>query len=86
MILRNHGLLVVGGNVADAFLSMYVLETACQIQLAAQSGGSELIHIGQAIIDDSARTLAAVTKGMFGGIAWPALLRRLDRKDPSFRE
>ncbi len=85
-ILRNHGLLVVGHSVADAFLSMYILETACQIQLAAQSGGSELIHVGQAIIDDTARTAAAATRGMGGNIAWPALLRRLDREDPSFRE
>ena len=86
LILRNHGLLVVGGNVADAFLLMYILETACQVQLAAQSGGSELIHIDQAIIDDTARTAATATQGMFGGIAWPALLRRLDRQDPSFRK
>jgi len=65
---------------------MYILETACQVQLAAQSGGVELTYIGQSIIDDTARTAAAATKGMFGGIAWPALLRRLDREDPSFRE
>jgi len=86
LILRNHGLLVVGGTVADAFLLMYLLETACQVQLAAQSGGSELILIDQAIIDGTARSLATATKGMLGGIAWPALLRRLDRKDPSFRK
>ena len=86
LILRNHGLLVVGESVADAFLLMYFLETACQVQVAAQSGGSELILIDQSIVDGTARTLATATKGMFGGIAWPALLRRMDRKDPSFRE
>jgi len=76
----------VGGNVADAFLHMYFLETACQIQLAPQSGGSTLTHIDQSIIDDTTRTRAAATPGMFGGTPWPALLRRMDRKDPSFRE
>jgi ribulose-5-phosphate 4-epimerase/fuculose-1-phosphate aldolase len=85
-ILRNHGLLVVGPNAPDAFLRMYTLESACQIQLAAQSGGGELIPVGQDIIDDTARTVALATKGMGGKIAWPALLRRLDRESPSFRE
>jgi len=86
LILRNHGLLVVGETVADAFLLMYFLETACQVQVAAQGSGSELILIDQSIVDDSARTLGTATKGRLGGIAWPALLRRMDRKDPSFRE
>ena len=85
LILRNHGLLVVGGTIADAFLYTYILESACQIQVAAMAGNSELIHFDQAIIDDPARTSAAATKGMMGGIAWPALLRRLDREDASFR-
>ncbi len=43
LILRNHGLLTVGASIADAFLLMYVLETACQIQLLAQSTGGELV-------------------------------------------
>ena len=86
LILRNHGLLVVGGTIADAFLFMYNLESACQIQVAAMSGNSELIHFDQALIEDTGRTAQAATKGMFGGIAWPAMLRRLDRADTSFRD
>ncbi len=86
LILRNHGLLVVAGSVADAFLYLYNLESACQIQIAAMAGGGELVHVDQAIIDDTGRTIAAATQGMFGGIAWPALLRRLDREDASFRD
>ena len=39
LILRNHGLLTGGASIADAFLYMYLLETACQTQLMAQSGG-----------------------------------------------
>lgn len=85
LILRNHGLLVVDQGIPGAFLKMYVLETACQIQLAAQNGG-ELIEVGRDIIDDTKRTVASATRGMGGDIAWPALLRRLDRLDPSFRE
>jgi ribulose-5-phosphate 4-epimerase/fuculose-1-phosphate aldolase len=86
LVLRNHGLLVVGETIADAFLFMYNLESACQIQIAAMAGNSELIHFDQAIIDDTGRTTQAATKGMLGGIAWPALIRRLDKKDPSFRD
>lgn len=85
LILRNHGLLVVDQGIPGAFLKMYVLETACQIQLAAQNGG-ELIEVGRDIIDDTKRTVASATRGMGGDIAWPALLRRLDRLAPSFRE
>ena len=86
LVLRNHGLLVAAGSVADAFLFMYILESACQIQIAAMSGGRELIHFDQAIIDGTARTTQAATKGMFGGIAWPALIRRLEKRDPSYRD
>src|SRR5438552_3537995 len=44
LMLRNHGLLAVGRTVADAFLSMYIFETTCQIQLSAQAGG-ELVAV-----------------------------------------
>src|SRR5262245_12677143 len=45
LILRNHGLLTIGSNAADAFLGMYLLERACEIQLMAQAGGGELVEI-----------------------------------------
>src|SRR6476619_8124615 len=49
LILRNHGLLTVGPTVADAFLSMFLLERACRIQILAQSGGSKLVTIAKEI-------------------------------------
>ncbi|MDV6251857.1 class II aldolase/adducin family protein [Vibrio sp. EA2] len=84
LVLRNHGLLTVGKTVADAFLSMYALETTCQIQLAAQSGGNELIHIEPKIV--SSITEAVKTQGVDGSIVWPALLRKLDRIDPRYKD
>jgi len=84
MILRNHGLLTVGASVADAFLAMYTLETACQIQLAAQAGGGELIHVPQPIIDGVRQALKI--QGAGGALVWPSLLRKLDRVDPGFRD
>jgi ribulose-5-phosphate 4-epimerase/fuculose-1-phosphate aldolase len=84
-MLRNHGLLTVGETIADAFLFMYLFEATCMIQLRAQSGGNELIRIPQPILDGAVAQAKAVTKGLGGGLAWPGLLRKLDRIDSSFR-
>jgi ribulose-5-phosphate 4-epimerase/fuculose-1-phosphate aldolase len=86
LILRNHGLLTTGATVADAFLMMYALETACQIQVMAQSTGGELIQVPRPIVDGIKAQVEQVTKGMGSAIVWPGLLRKLDRKDPSFRD
>ena len=85
LMLRNHGLLTVGKTIADAFQAMYFFEAACTIQIRAQSGGGELISIPQAIIDGAVAQARAATKSLGGMLAWPGLLRRLDRKDSSFR-
>lgn len=85
LMLRNHGLLTVGRTIADAFLNMYVFEAACTIQVRAQSGGGELIAIPAAIISGAQQQAKAVTKSLGGMLAWPGLLRRLERKDPSYR-
>jgi len=86
MILRNHGLLTVGATIADAFLLMYVLETACQIQVMAQSSGGELIQVPSPIVEGIKAQAEQVTKGLGGALVWPGLLRKLDRLDSSFRE
>ncbi|MHB8668453.1 MAG: class II aldolase/adducin family protein [Burkholderiales bacterium] len=86
MMLRNHGLLTVGATIADAFVSMYLFEAACTIQVRAQAGGGELIAIHPRIIADAQAQATAGTRGLGGMLAWPALLRRLDRIDPSYRD
>ena len=86
LILRNHGLLTTGKTIADAFLFMYVLETACQIQLMAQSTGNNLIQVPQPIVDGIQAQAEQVTKGLMGDLVWPGLLRKLDRMDPSYKE
>ncbi|WP_428309971.1 class II aldolase/adducin family protein [Hydrocarboniphaga sp.] len=85
LMLRNHGLLTVGRSIADAFQSMYLFEAACMIQVRAQAGGGELLNIPQSIVDTAQDQARAVTRGQGAGLAWPGLLRRLDRIDPSFR-
>lgn len=85
LMLRNHGLLTAGPTIADAFQAMYFFETACMIQIRAQAGGGELLQIPQRIIDGAQRQAKAVTRGLAGNLAWPGLLRKLDRIDTSFR-
>src|SRR6266566_3642519 len=87
LILRNHGLLTVGETAAEAFVSMYYLETSCAIQVRAQSGGGELIPVPKDVLEDSYSRLqkAQTAGGGRGGLVWPGLLRRLERLDPSYR-
>ena len=85
LMLRNHGLLVVGSSIAEAFLLMYNFESTCQIQIAAQAGGS-LTQVDPRIIDGVGHAMRAQTDGLGGAFAWPAMLRKLDRTDSSYRD
>ena len=86
MILRNHGLLTCGRTMAEAFLAMYMLEAACRMQVLAQSGGKELVQIHPQIVAGIKAQAEIVTKGMGANLAFPALLRKLDRIDPSYKD
>lgn len=85
MLLRNHGLLTTGANVGEAFIRAYSLHRACEIQIAAQSSGAALITPPQVVRDKV--TAQSRPKGPIktNAIAWAALLRRVERHDPSFR-
>lgn len=83
VLLRNHGTLTLGTSVAQAFAYAYALERACEYQLAAMAGGTELVTLSQEIID----TVPKQT-GHFkfaGTLEWPALLTNLDKTDPSYK-
>lgn len=84
LMLRNHGLLTVGTSIADAFLSMYIFESTCQIQIAAQAGG-ELTTVDPQIVEGVADASRKQTGGMGGAFVWPAMLRKLERMDRSYR-
>ena len=85
LMLRNHGLLTVGPTVADAFLAMYIFEAACTIQIRAQSGGKELLQIPMAVLAGAQAQAKSATRSMGGALAWPGLLRMLDRIDTSYQ-
>ena len=84
LMLRNHGLLACGTSVADAFLSMYVFESACKIQIDAQAGG-ELTQVDPRIVQGVAEAMRVQTGGLGSQFVWPALLRKLDKTDPGYR-
>lgn len=87
MILRNHGLLTVGRTISDAFMSMYSLQRSCEIQIMAQAGGNqELVNIPRAVLATVPEYMRLVTRGAGTGIVWPALLRKMDRLDASYRD
>ena len=85
LMLRNHGLLTVGHSIAGAFLNMYVFESACQIQLAAQSGGAELTEVDPQILQGVAHAMKMQTGGIGAAFIWPSLIRKLDRVDTSYK-
>ena len=84
MILRNHGLLTCGETVAEAFLNMYILQRSCEVQVTAQAGGKQLIPIPQPILDGIQAMSKSVTRGAGAKLAWPGLLRKLDRVNPGY--
>lgn len=84
LMLRNHGLLTVGRSVAEAFVAMYLFETACTIQVRAL-GGAPVRRITPPILRGAQRQWDMVTHGAGAALAWPALLRKLDSQSPGFR-
>ncbi len=87
LILRNHGTLTAGDSVAKAFELMYFLEKACKIQILTESTGQELHSMSEEALNTALRDLLVVA-GANGAdnFTWPALLRKMDRLDQSFRE
>ena len=85
LMLRNHGLLTVADNIPDTFVYMYFFESACQVQVRALAGERELIPISQRVVANGFAQLHQGTLGGPGARAWPGLLRKLDRLDPSYR-
>ncbi len=88
MILRNHGTLTIGKNVAECFLRLYFLERACETQVAMLSAGRDNLNNPPQGTPEKvqAQTPPAGIGMVANALAWPALLRKLDRADTGFRQ
>ncbi|MCK5818498.1 MAG: class II aldolase/adducin family protein [Psychromonas sp.] len=85
MLLRNHGALTMGKTIGDAFMHMYDLVRACQIQLQVMSTEMKPIYVDQSIVDGIKTQAKIVHSGITGGQkAWPALMRKVQRECPGF--
>jgi ribulose-5-phosphate 4-epimerase/fuculose-1-phosphate aldolase len=86
LILRNHGLLTTGATIAEAFNAMHRLELSCKTQIAAMSCNTKLVDVPADVVEQTYQNYQPKTRRPFGLLDWPALLRKLDRTDPSFRD
>ena len=86
LVLRNHGLLVTGPSIPEAFSNIYRLELACRTQVDAMSSTTKLTLPSREIIEHTNYMYRPEVRRPYGILEWPALLRKLDRIDPSFRE
>ena len=82
MILRNHGTLALGKNVAEAFTNIYFLEKACSYQVRALSGNLELNYPSEESIETTRQQ--GEGREMAAALLWPAVKRKMERLDPSF--
>ena len=85
LVLRNHGVLTVGRSVGEAFNWMHRLELACRSQLAAMACNTPFKPVSQQVLEETWNNYQPGTRRPYGLMEWPALLRKLDRMDPSYR-
>ncbi len=86
MILRNHGLLTVGSSIAESFNNMFRLERACQLQVMTLSCNTEIRLPPNEVVKQTQDGFKPGVRRRWGLLEWPALLRKLDRVDPSYRD
>lgn len=86
MILRNHGLLTCGATIPECFNSMFWLKRACDLQVMMMSCNTEMVVPSQAVIEKTWLSYQPGVRRRFGVLEWPALLKELDRIDPSYRD
>jgi len=86
MFLRNHGLLVCGATVREAFERLYYIEMACKIQVDILSAGEEVILPSHDVCEKTARQYEENSDSILAGRDWVAVLRLLDQMSPDFRK
>jgi ribulose-5-phosphate 4-epimerase/fuculose-1-phosphate aldolase len=88
LILRNHGLLTCGRSVPEAFRYIYYLEMACKVQVDVLASGQKIIQPSEEVrrhtYNQWHQDDAGTRLDNYGTLEWPALVRMMERKDPSF--
>jgi ribulose-5-phosphate 4-epimerase/fuculose-1-phosphate aldolase len=89
LFLRNHGIISMGRTPGEAFMWCYRAERACRMQLAVQQAGAEVVPLPDAVIDETIERNRFLNSERgyrtIGVNEWPALRRKLDRMDPSYK-
>ena len=85
LILKNHGLLTTGATCGDAWLRLFFLERACTMQIKALAGGLKLNQVPNDVIELVTEQGHMASDDGIGQLAWPGLLRKLDKIDPSYK-
>jgi ribulose-5-phosphate 4-epimerase/fuculose-1-phosphate aldolase len=86
LILRNHGLLAWGETLPQAFAHLWTVQRACEIQVASRSMGDELIEIPRPVLEQATRTSFQFDPKLGAGVdVFNALIRQIDRIDPSYK-
>ncbi len=86
LVLRSHGLLTTGATIPEAFNAMHRLELSCKTQIAAMSCNTQMVRVPEKVVEETYQNYQPKTRRPFGLLDWPALLRKLDRMDPSYRD
>jgi ribulose-5-phosphate 4-epimerase/fuculose-1-phosphate aldolase len=86
LILKNHGLIATGASIAEGFNNIFRLERACQLQVMALSCNTELSMPPRDVIEASNKLYLPGVRRRFGLLEWPALLKKLDAIDPSYKD
>ena len=86
VILRNHGLLTVGRSVGEAFNWMHRVELSCRAQIAAMSCNSPLQVVSDSVLHETYMNYQPQVRRPYGLMEWPALLRMVERLDPSYKD
>jgi len=85
MILRNHGLLMGGTSIPEAFLMTYMLERACAAQVAAQAGGQELVYPPEDVCRHTAEQFRSQENDEHYSWMWQSALRLIANDRPDYR-
>jgi ribulose-5-phosphate 4-epimerase/fuculose-1-phosphate aldolase len=86
MFLRNHGTLTHGRSIAEPFILMHNPERSCEIQIAAQAGGRDLVVPPDDVIKRTVQIAQGVGDQHFAEVGFNAVVRQLNRIDPTYRD